>query len=91
MFSSSARRSARWSTGTARFRIAATSSPSTFTGAAVRPRSAAPGELYGLCCIVGERSTNAGITASVWPWSFATTDPKCGFCSRFAASIVVAV
>ena len=71
--------------------MTATSSPSTFTGAAVRPSIAAPGELYGLCCIVGDRSTNAGMTASVCPCSFATTDPKCGFCSRFAASIVVAV
>ena len=89
--SSSARRSASWSAGTARFFITAISSPSTLTGAADRPSTPGPGVLYGLCCIVGDRSTNAGITGSVWPWSRATTLPKCGRISRRAASIVVAV
>ena len=35
------------------------------TAAALLPSVAGPAELYGLCCIVGVRSTNAGITASV--------------------------
>ena len=91
MRSSSALRSASWAGVTARLFITATSSPSTFTGAAARPSTPGPGELYGLCCIVGDRSTNAGTTGSVWPWRRATTLPKCGFISRFAASIVVPV
>ncbi len=60
----------------------ARSSPSARTPVYRGPSVPGPGLLYGRCCMVGNRSTNAGITGSVGPRTRDTIEPKFGFPSR---------